>query len=53
MRKNLLRNPPTVKNGALGAAILAELALIAKSSRLTGDTKHILFGRGAHQLSQA
>lgn len=53
MRARLLRHPPRVKDGALGAAIMTELALIAKSSRLTGDTKHALFERGATQLSKA
>jgi hypothetical protein len=49
-RANLLRNPPRI-NSALAAAIYTELCLIAASPRLTGDTKHALFERGAKQLS--
>ncbi len=52
-RVALLRNPPQVKDRALGAAVLAELALIHNNPRLTGATKHALFVRGAAQLSKA
>jgi hypothetical protein len=31
---------------------MAELHLIHDSPRLRGDTKHMLFMRGAHQLSE-
>lgn len=51
-RLALLRNPPRVKDKALGAAIMAELKLIHDNSRLDGDTKHYLFMRGAKQLSE-
>ena len=53
-RAALLRNPPRFENtdSRLKAAIiLGELALIRKSSRLHGDTKHALFVRGANQLA--
>jgi hypothetical protein len=52
-RLALLRNPPRVKDRALGAAIMAELSLIHNNPRLTGETKHKLFERGAKQLSEA
>ena len=45
-RANLLRNPPRHAN----PRILAELSLIAKSSKLTGATKQVLFERGVHQI---
>lgn len=55
-RANLLRNPPPApkKPGdrALYGAVMAELFMIHRSSRLTGDTKHRLFERGAKQLAQ-
>lgn len=57
-RRNLLRNPPRPRKGMthsdqlLYGAILAELSIIKGSSRLTGDTKHWLFERGAKQLSE-
>ena len=53
-RAALLRNPPHFKNiysHLKAAIILDELALIRKSSRLHGDTKHALFVRGANQLA--
>ncbi len=53
-RAALLRNPPRFENGdsrLKAAIILGELALIRKSSRLHGDTKHALFVRGANQLA--
>ncbi len=53
-RAALLRDPPRIENtdSRLKAAIiLGELALIRKSSRLHGDTKHALFVRGANQLA--
>ncbi len=53
-RAALLRNPPHFKNSdshLKAAIILGELALIRKSSRLHGDTKHALFVRGANQLA--
>lgn len=50
-RRNLLRNPPLMKNIALRIAIMAEITLIAKSSRLTGTLKHKLFARGAAQMA--
>lgn len=49
MRAALLRT--TRLRTAEGAAILAELALIRRNPRLTGDTKHALFVRGANQLA--
>jgi hypothetical protein len=52
-RLALLRNPPRVKNRTLGIAIMSELALIHNNPRLTGETKHMLFERGAKQLSEA
>lgn len=52
MRRNLLRNPPRIKNGERGAILMAELALIVQASYLTGDEKHRLFERGATQLTQ-
>ena len=49
MRRALLRNH---KPGAyIERVILAELALIAASPRLTGATKQALFERGARQLA--
>ena len=54
-RAALLRNPPrfrTAKSHFKAAIILAELALIHKSSRLNGATKHTLFERGAKQLGE-
>lgn len=48
MRRNLLRNPPRDAH----PAIMAELWLIAKSSRLTGETKQSLFERGARQIGE-
>jgi hypothetical protein len=54
-RANLLRNPPKFKSRAAAFAagiIMAELALIHKSSRMTGETKESLFCRGANQLSK-
>ena len=54
-RAALLRNPPHFKNSdshLKAAIILGELALIRKSSRLHGDTKHALFVRGANQLAR-
>lgn len=50
-RAALLRNPPRVKDHALGAAIMAELKLIHDNPTLHGDTKHMLFERGARQLA--
>jgi hypothetical protein len=49
-RRNLLRNhrPRTYED----AVVLAELALIAASSRLTGDMKQRLFTRGAWQMAK-
>lgn len=49
MRRNLLRNPPHKAH----PAIMAELALIHASPRLTGAVKQMLFERGAKQLSEA
>jgi hypothetical protein len=52
---NLLRNPPRFRTAAShfkAAIILAELALIHKSPRLSGETKQKLFERGAKQLSE-
>jgi hypothetical protein len=54
-RAALLRNPPRYKDKAsalIAGRILAELHLIHHSSRLTGDTKHELFVRGAKQLAE-
>jgi hypothetical protein len=49
-RAQLLRNPqPRLSDK--GVAVMTELALIAASSRLHGNTKHALFLRGAHQLA--
>jgi hypothetical protein len=48
-RVALLRTKPRSRAEAV---ILAELALIHKSSRLSADTKHELFVRGAKQLSE-
>ena len=50
-RLALLRNPPRKKDYA-AMIILAELALIHDNPRLSGDTKHELFMRGAKQLSE-
>ncbi len=53
-RAALLRNTPRFQNSdshLKAAIILGELALIRKSSRLHGDTKHALFVRGANQLA--
>jgi hypothetical protein len=55
LRANLLRNPPKFRNHesvALAGRIMAELHLIHDSSRLRGDTKHMLFMRGAKQLAE-
>jgi len=51
-RVALLRNPPKVqpRNVYQARALLAERALIHKSSRLNGNMKHELFMRGANQL---
>jgi hypothetical protein len=49
MRRTLLRNHKP--RSYLEAKILAELALIAASPRLTGDTKQALFERGARQMA--
>jgi len=50
-RHNLLRTKLQIRGDRLAAsAVLAELALIHKSPRLTGNTKHVLFMRGAAQL---
>jgi hypothetical protein len=46
-RATLLREKP---RNIKCAAVMAELALIHNSPRLTGRIKHILFARGAHQL---
>jgi hypothetical protein len=54
-RHNLLRNPPRFRTAAShykAAVIMAELALIHKSSRLDGATKHSLFERGCKQLNE-
>jgi hypothetical protein len=54
-RANLLRNPPKFASRLSAHAaglILARLALIHKNSRLTGETKHALFERGAKQMSE-
>jgi hypothetical protein len=51
-RAALLREPLRFRKDLhLARAILAELNLIRKSSRLHGDTKHTLFVRGAKQLA--
>jgi hypothetical protein len=52
-RAVVLRHPPDCKDRALKIAVMFELALIHKSSRLTGRTKNALFARGLHQLSKA
>ena len=55
LRANLFRNPPrfaSVQSKAMAGRIMAELHLIHDSSRLRGDTKHMLFMRGAKQLSE-
>ena len=55
LRANLLRNPPRFrdpKSVVLAGRIMAELHLIHDSPRHRGDTKHMLFMRGAHQLSE-
>ena len=55
-RASLLRHPPPYVGPREGDGrilyikVLGELALIAKSSRLTGQTKDLLFRRGVHQL---
>lgn len=54
-RVALLRNPPRFRIAAShykAAIILAELALIHKSSRLDGATKQSLFERGCKQLNE-
>jgi hypothetical protein len=54
-RAALLNNPPrfrTARCHRMAALILAEMALIHKSSRLTGETKHQLFLRGCKQLNE-
>jgi len=54
LRANLLRNPPrfaSIHSRATADCIMAELHLIHDSSRLRGDTKHMLFTRGATQLA--
>ncbi len=51
-RLALLRNPPRKQNRHAAGVILAELALIHDNPRLTGDTKHKLFVRGAKQLAE-
>jgi hypothetical protein len=48
-RRNMLRNPPPLRS-AEAIAIMSELSLIAKASRLHGNVKHALFHRGARQL---
>ena len=50
-RANLLRNPPPIKTGE-AVAIISELALIHVNPRLSGSVKHMLFERGATQLSK-
>lgn len=53
MRRNLLRNPPRIKDQKLFISVMSELQLIKLSPRLTGETKQALFERGAKQLSEA
>jgi len=48
MRRNLLRNPPRGAN----PIIMAELAVIAGASHLSGETKQALFERGAKQIQE-
>ena len=57
MRANLLRQnrPPrglSAESRVLWVKIMTELALIHKSSRLTGAVKQQLFERGAKQMSE-
>lgn len=53
LRANLLRNPPKFRESAVMAGrILAELHIIHDAPHLTGATKHMLFVRGAKQLSE-
>lgn len=56
-RKLLLRErrPPlrlSPEGRVMWVRIMTELALIHKSSRLSGETKTELFGRGARQLTE-
>jgi hypothetical protein len=54
-RAALLRNPPRFSNAKsmiAASIIMAELALIHKSTNHTGAVKHKLFMRGAKQLSE-
>lgn len=50
-RANLLRNPPPLRT-AEAIAVFSELRLIHDSPCLAGSTKHVLFERGATQLSK-
>ncbi len=56
LRAAVLRNPiPAPKDPKKRGeyiAVMTELSLIAKSSRLRGSTKHTLFMRGINQLAK-